>query len=309
MRTFTVFCAAFALVAPAVFAASSEAKVSVATVKEQLGSARDMREMFRRFQPTMTRDVRGRTKFDDLEQWAYTDDVDRRVASLLKDARRGKSPEQQAALEEASGLLRGAQLRAIEIANYWSHKQAIRWREDWKRFATANGLPGDAPNAQLAAEEQAMIDLLNAGKFSEAVTRTRELESGLRDAIRSASTELVKTRPAAGLAFVPRKLPCPVTDGRRGTTAAKISVAASPDDFYPPGSVRREEQGDIIVRVRVEPSNCATGFALLVSSGYPELDQAALAVAEASRYLAAVAGEKAVDSEVTFKVRFSIKPY
>jgi TonB family protein len=61
------------------------------------------------------------------------------------------------------------------------------------------------------------------------------------------------------------------------------------------------------VRARIADSNCATAFAVLVSSGYPELDAAALKVAEASRYLAAVEAGKPVASELTFKVRFELE--
>jgi TonB family protein len=307
MRTFTACWAVVALVASAAVARSAEGSITVAAVRKQLGHVQDIREMFRRDLPNMQRDARGRTKLDDVEQWAYTDELDRRVVSLLKDAGKGRSPEEQSALKEANGLLRGAQTRAIEIANYWSHKQAIGWRGEWKRFADTNGLPNDTPNAELTTAEAAMIVQLNAGQFSDAATRSREIESGLRDAIRAASAELMRTRNTTDLTFVPRKTPCATGDGGRGGALANIWRAASPDDYYPPASKRRGEQGDIVVRARIESSNCATAFAIVVRSGYPELDAAALDVAEASRYLAATENGNAVDSELTFKVRFTIK--
>jgi TonB family protein len=65
----------------------------------------------------------------------------------------------------------------------------------------------------------------------------------------------------------------------------------------------------VVVRARVAATGCATGFAVMVASGYPELDAATIKVAEASRYAAAMdAAGQPIDDAVTFKVRFTLKP-
>jgi TonB family protein len=66
------------------------------------------------------------------------------------------------------------------------------------------------------------------------------------------------------------------------------------------------EEGEIVVRAHVTAAGCASEFAVVVSSGYPDLDQGAVQLAEASRYAAAKDGEKPADGFVTFKVRFEI---
>ena len=89
---------------------------------------------------------------------------------------------------------------------------------------------------------------------------------------------------------------------------AAMTQGAPPDEYYPAGAKRREEQGEIVVRAHVTAAGCASEFAVVVSSGYPDLDQGAVQLAEASRYAAAKDGDKAADGYVTFKVRFEITP-
>jgi protein TonB len=82
---------------------------------------------------------------------------------------------------------------------------------------------------------------------------------------------------------------------------------ADPDAFFPPASRERGEQGKIVVRVRVAANSCPTAFGVVVPSGYPDLDAAALKVAESTSYKAAVEGGKAIAAEIQFKVSFVFK--
>jgi TonB family protein len=77
-----------------------------------------------------------------------------------------------------------------------------------------------------------------------------------------------------------------------------------PAKYYSARSKRLEEQGEIAVRVRVDATSCATDFAIVMSSGYPELDEAAIKVAEASRYQVAVVDGVPTPGEVMFAVQF-----
>jgi len=87
-----------------------------------------------------------------------------------------------------------------------------------------------------------------------------------------------------------------------------MTQSAAPEDYYPAAAKQRDEQGEIVVRTHVNASGCASEFALVVSSGYPDLDHGAMQLAEASRYAAAKDGETPVDGYVTFKVRFEFAP-
>jgi TonB family protein len=66
---------------------------------------------------------------------------------------------------------------------------------------------------------------------------------------------------------------------------AKMTRPVSPRDYYPEGSVRRGEQGSPTVRVCVDSTGeLLRAPVITVSSGYPELDGAAIRIAKESRY-------------------------
>jgi TonB family protein len=91
-------------------------------------------------------------------------------------------------------------------------------------------------------------------------------------------------------------------------TPAQITVPANPDDYYPPGSIRREEQGSPIVQVCVDPSGKPVREPLITNtSGFPDLDDAAIQVAKATRYKAGTENGNAVpESCLKFKIKFSL---
>lgn len=91
---------------------------------------------------------------------------------------------------------------------------------------------------------------------------------------------------------------------------ASMSRPASPDDFYPPGSRRREEEGSPVVQVCVGPNGRLLREPKLIdTSGFPELDVAAIRVAKASRYAAGrdERGNALPEACLKFKVKFSIR--
>lgn len=253
------------------------------------------------------RDVRDRTEFDDFAQWAYNDDVRSRVKTLLESARAKDASDPDTSLAEAETLLDGASARASEISKYWDQRDAVFWRDRWKAFAETNGLPPDVTDPEIVSREQVVLGHLSKGEFAAATAASSEVETRLKAAIRAATSELMKKKSDADMQYLARSTPCPGTDGPRAN--ASLTQAASPVQYYPPASRRRDEQGDVVVRARVAATGCATAFAVMVGSGYPELDTAAIRVAEASRYAAAMdASGQPVDASVTFKVKFTIKP-
>jgi TonB family protein len=99
------------------------------------------------------------------------------------------------------------------------------------------------------------------------------------------------------------------SDAQPSPGPANMTNGANPVDYYPPGSKRRAEQGTPIVEACVGPSGkLLRDPEVVVSSGFFELDAAAIKVAKASRYSAAT--EKGVplpESCLKFKVKFVIK--
>ena len=194
----------------------------------------------------------------------------------------------------------------MEIAGYWQRSSTILWRERWKSFATLNALPAEPIDPSLLEAERSMHALLNAGEFSRAIGAGAIVEEKLQTAIRQATTGLAQSRADAALKYVPRTTPCPTPDVARKKAA--MTQSAAPEDYYPAAAKQRDEQGEIVVRTHVNAAGCASEFALVVSSGYPDLDHGAIQVAEASRYAAGKDGETPVDGYVTFKVRFEFAP-
>jgi protein TonB len=103
--------------------------------------------------------------------------------------------------------------------------------------------------------------------------------------------------------------PAPPPPPRVAGTAAKMKSAADPDQFYPPGAKRREEQGSPVVQACVGPNGRLVREPVVTeTSGFPELDGAAIKVAKANRYSPATEGGTALpESCVKFKVKFVIK--
>lgn len=90
---------------------------------------------------------------------------------------------------------------------------------------------------------------------------------------------------------------------------ANMTSGANPVDYYPPASKRRAEEGAPIVKACVGSSGeLLRDPEIVESSGFPELDAAAIKVAKASRYKAATEGGISLpESCLKFKVKFVIK--
>jgi TonB family protein len=305
MKRLFLLCLTLAFFCTDAAATSREIRKRAATIEKQFDVLQDAHKLLRITART-PRDSRGRNKIEDLEQWAYTAELDGQVTALLKSARAAEDVQANADLDEAARLVNGASRRAMEIAGYWQRSSTILWRERWKSFATLNALPAEPSDPSLLEAERSMHALLNAGDFARAAGAGAIVDEKLQTAIRKATSDLARARPDVDLKYVPRTTPCLSPDLARNNAA--ITQAAPPDDYYPAGAKRREEQGEIVVRTHVNAAGCASEFAVVVSSGYPDLDQGAIQLAEASRYAAAKDGEKPVDGYVTFKVRFEIAP-
>src|SRR6476620_5992335 len=144
MQRLFLICLTLTFLCTDAVAASHEIKKRAATIEKQFDLMQDAHKLLRITART-PRDSRGRNKIEDLEQWAYTAELDGHVTALLE-----------------SG-------RAMEIAGYWQRSSTILWRERWKSFATLNALPAEPIDPSLLEAERSMHALLNAGEFSRAI--------------------------------------------------------------------------------------------------------------------------------------------
>ena len=103
--------------------------------------------------------------------------------------------------------------------------------------------------------------------------------------------------------------PAPPPPPRVAGSPAKMTRPVNPDDYYPPGSIRREEQGSPVVQACVGPNGRLLRDPVVTdTSGFPDLDSAAIKVAKATRYAAGTEGGTALpESCIKFKVKFVLK--
>jgi protein TonB len=103
--------------------------------------------------------------------------------------------------------------------------------------------------------------------------------------------------------------PAPPPPPRVAGSPAKMTRPVNPDDYYPPGSIRREEQGSPVVQACVGKDGRLLREPVVTdTSGFPDLDGAAIKVAKATRYAAGTEGGSALpESCIKFKVKFVLK--
>ena len=76
---------------------------------------------------------------------------------------------------------------------------------------------------------------------------------------------------------------------------------------YPKGARQRGEQGDVILELRVNASGTVDDVKIATSSGFAELDAAAMKAAKAAKFSPARRGHDSVASTVRLKLQFKLK--
>ena len=76
---------------------------------------------------------------------------------------------------------------------------------------------------------------------------------------------------------------------------------------YPKGARQRGEQGDVVLEIRVNAEGTVDGVKVAVSSGFAELDEAAVKAARAAKFSPARSGHDPVASTARLKLQFKLK--
>lgn len=87
---------------------------------------------------------------------------------------------------------------------------------------------------------------------------------------------------------------------------SRLKGAPDMSTFYPTGSRRREEQGTVKVRICVDPAGRVTDTRVADTSGFPDLDDAALRAAAQFRFKPARDRKAVQDLCSAFSMRFSL---
>ena len=76
---------------------------------------------------------------------------------------------------------------------------------------------------------------------------------------------------------------------------------------YPKGARQRGEQGDVILEIRVNAEGMVDDVKVVESSGFAELDAAAMKAAKAAKFSPARSGHDSVASTARLKLQFKLK--
>jgi TonB family protein len=251
-------------------------------------------------------DMRGRTMVDDLDQWVFTPQTRSTVRGLRERAAQSGAG---ARLEEARQLLRAEAERRVAIQNYWRRFPAPFWREHWRRFAAANGMPSLPPPPALLTASQQLVAQLDAGEFTRAADLgAPRLVIALRDSIRKTIPDMMKSRRSQNLSFLERSTPCGAAIAADASRRAPKVFGGPPvESFYPKVSQDRGEEGTVVLRLRISDKGCVRAGAVVVHSGFEELDSAALRWMETAQYSPGFADGRAVAGEASIKVVFRLE--
>ncbi len=123
--------------------------------------------------------------------------------------------------------------------------------------------------------------------------------------------EVPKPQPEPPKPLPPPPPPQPVAPPPAAPRQAAIDAPPRPrrsiKPDYPRGARARGEQGEVELEIEVGADGRVTSARVVHSSGYPELDGAALAAARAAKFVPAKSGRKAVASMARLKLHFQLK--
>lgn len=254
-------------------------------------------------------DFRGKRYEEELAQWVLTPET----RSLLNELRRRAAAATNirattAYLGEARTLLAADASRAAAITAYWRDVlPAPYWRNYWNGLFIANEEPVASPDPLLLSIESRMREALDRGEFRRAADEAQVMPPALGEALNRAAGKLLKSRGDKAK-FIARRTDCqPGVPPDLASGRPKIKPNDLIDSFYPADAKRISVEGTVVLGVRVDGAGCGKQVAILVRSGVPTLDQAALDWVETAQFAPAWQGGRTVPSSIRFKVRFRIE--
>jgi TonB family protein len=272
------------------------------------------------------RDGRGRTCFQDIDQWLLTPEHEARLKALGSIAKAAKDDKAaSAALKEAAALLDQERYLGVVLSGYWwgqklaaHHAANLKALED--QVPQEERRPVEARLAMSAAVLGAQLPMAMAAHSPEVRSAaTQQLYAAQEELLRAYNMERghladkiskQKTPQDIEASARARQTPCP-------TAAVTTSGSAKPDfvkqslpdteRFYPTESRRDSFEGGTVIRVWIAASGCTQKAAVVSSSGVGALDEAALGWTQQVQFLPAELDHKPVDGVMMFRVKFSLR--
>jgi TonB family protein len=219
-------------------------------------------------------DFRGRTIADDLRTYGLTFDearqLDQQLASGAAQGGQDGLLSSQVNSLALMSQLSGEAERLAEISNYWiGTGVAARTLTTSASFLQTNRLPGKQDHTPtVRAVEKRLLEELEAGDFKTAGRVTAPELAGLIGEEQRAMTRVHAERLSES---------DPVGDFRDRTAPCRALSPDSPErPDYPPTARRQFQEGSMVLRMRLSREGCVLAAAVLMSSGYAALDDAAV---------------------------------
>jgi TonB family protein len=201
--------------------------------------------------------------------------------------------------------------RAEWFQAYWNEYPALTHNRDmFVDFLAKNHMqPETSHNPGVLNAEGALRAVLISGPPAEEWVQDAHT---LKQAYVQERSVLVKGSRGVippGLIFPPRVSPCPpavtTTTGSGHPRLAPNSVSLL--DYWPLPSRRLGEEGTVMAALRISATGCATGVAIVGSSGSSMLDDAVLQYLEAVQFIPAGVSGKPQQSDVMMPVVFKLE--
>jgi TonB family protein len=212
--------------------------------------------------------------------WLHVADIDKKGSLLLLDT---------------ASVDRGTDMRTASFKSVFTSDQSIK-----------DGYHDVPPNAKSFRWES------NQGQFDCAKRKVAVSQSVLHGADDQVVGRLdvepsalnFRELPPGSLGWQLLQAVCAPSDAEAGV--AKFKSIVNPDDYYPSGSKRRGEEGTPVVKACVGPSGALVREPEITeSSGFPDLDAAAVKAAKDNRYAPAIQdGAPMPESCIKYKIKF-----
>jgi TonB family protein len=302
----TAICALWMLLSAVAWATSpGDLRARLQTVQDDLRMIESAQMMYGGpFPPQLITDISRHVALPaQLEEWRGA----AKLAATRLDA--GQLRETAAVLDPLAATTGAARARAEDIVHYWVLRVVYDRRiAQWDRFIATNRVE-PPQTAQITAARQRLDAAIATHDFRVAGrTLLPELDSLLTAGFNAGSNLALRVERDDRLAEQ-RAAPCPPPPAGiepSPTANPKLDLARSqPNDSYFPQRARREERnGRVGVETEVDASGCATRAIVLVSSGEPDIDRAALDWALRGGVFRPARG---ADGPVAGRVRFWVK--
>lgn len=122
-----------------------------------------------------------------------------------------------------------------------------------------------------------------------------------------AAARLPEPEPERPVAPPPQVRPTAAEAPRQARVDAPPRPKRTIRPDYPSGARQRGEQGDVMVEIRVNAEGTVDRVRIVSSSGYPELDEAAMRAVRAARFVPARSGRESVASTARLTLSFKLK--